>query len=270
MRLKDKVAVVTRVDAGSIAQATAILFAKEGARVVLLGGGEQDGIETAALIRKGGGDSLLLNLDISKELEVEQACEDILRAFGGLDILVNNDGVFAYRGLDATIEDWQNSLKANVISGTTLIGRYAADAMKRQKKGAIVNVVTLSGPLRQSAACSTAPAAVMQMTSDMSVDLAPDNIRVNCVSHRDVQSATSHENIGRGEQIAEEFLASESAKDLLNRTGKPREVAYAILFLASDEASFITGTHLVVDGGHYSPVKPTLQQQISARVASFS
>ena len=110
----------------------------------------------------------------------------------------------------------------------------------------------------------------MQLSRDMAVDLAPYNIRVNFVSHGDVGSVPSLEDIGPEDQIAQELLAGKSRKHLLNRIGNPREVANAILFLASDEASFITGTNLLVDGGHYGTVKSSFQERISSRVASFS
>ena len=268
MRLKDKVAIVTGVDAGSIGQATALILAEAGVTVVVVGGRAQDGTETVALIRKGGGNALLLNLDIAKERDAKQACEDTVRDFGRLDILVNNDAVFVPRGLEPPDEDWQNSSK--VIGGAALISRYAAEAMKRQEKGAIVNIVTLSGPRPQSTTYSTTSATLMQMTRDMAVDLAPDNIRVNCVCHGNVRSVTSVENTGTADQTEKEPLAVEGPKHLLSRTGKPREVAYAILFLASDEASFITGTHLFVDGGHYSTAKSSFPQHFASKVASFS
>ena len=262
MRLKDKVAIITGVDAAGIGQATALLFAEAGATVVLLGGDEQDGIETISLIRKGGGDALLLNLDIARESDVKQACEDTVRAFGKLDILVNSDAGFVPRASEAGLGSWGRFPRVNAIGNTALMNRYAVEAMKRQDKGAIVNIVTLSGPRPQSAAYGATSAALMQMTREMAVDLAPDNIRVNCVCHGDVRSVKSLENIESPDQTA--------AADLLSRTGRPSEVAYAILFLASDEASFITGTNVVVDGGHYGMVKSSFQQRISSRVASFS
>ena len=268
MRFKDKVAIITGVDAGGIGQAAALMFADAGARVVVMGAGEQDGLETVALIRKGGGNALLLNPDLARERDVKQACEDTVRAFGKLDILINNDAVPVPKGPEPAAEDWQR-FKANNGS-TALISRYAAEVMKRQGKGAIVNIVTLSGSRPQSTTHSTGLATLMQLAREMAVDLAPDNIRVNFVCHGAVQNVTPLENVGATNQIAEEFLAEESQKCLPNRLGKPREVAYAILFLASDEASFITGTHLLVDGGHYSTVKSSLEQHIASRVASFS
>ena len=268
MRLKDKVALVTGVDAGSIGQATALILAEAGVTVAVVGGGDKDGIETVALIRKGGGNALPLSLDIAKERDAKQACEDTIRAFGKLDILVNNDAVFVPRGLEPPLEDWQNSSK--IIGGTALISRYAAQAMKQQQKGAIVNIVTLSGPRTRSTTYSSTAATLMQMTRDMAVDLAPDNIRVNCVCHGNVRSVTPVENTGTADQTAKEPRAVEGLNHLLIRTGKPSDVAYAILFLASDEASFITGTHLFVDGGHYSTAISGFQQNISSRVASFS
>ena len=267
MQLKDKVAIVTGVDAGGIGQATALMFAEAGARVVVMGRSEEDGFETVALIRRGGADALLLNLDLAKERDVKQACDEIVRAFGRLDILINNDAVLVPKGFEPAGENWQKALKAKNC-GNSLISRYAAEAMKRQEKGAIVNIVTLTDPPPQSMTYSTSLAAQMQLARDMAVDLAPDNIRVNFVCHGAVRNVTSLENIEN--QIVEESLAGESPKHFINRMGKPREVAYAILFLASDEASFITGTHLLVDGGHYGTVKSSLEQHIASRVASFS
>ena len=132
MRLKDKVAIVTGVDAASIGQATALLFAEAGATVVLMGPNEQDGIQTMTLIRKGGGDALLLNLDIAKESDVKQACEDTVRAFGKLDILVNSDAVFVPRGSEAGVGGCERSPTVNAIGSTALMNRYAVEAMKRQ------------------------------------------------------------------------------------------------------------------------------------------
>ena len=266
MRLKDKVVIVTGVDAGSIGQATALMFADAGAKVVIMGGSEQDAFETVALIRKGGGDALLLNLDLAKECDVKEACDDTVRAFGRLDILINNDAVLVPKGWGLAGEEWQKPFKAN--SGATTLSTFAAEAMKVQGKGAIVNIVNLSAPQLQSMTYSTSLAALMQLARDMAVDLAPANIRVNFVCHGAVRSGTSLENIE--DKTAEESMAGESQKSLVNRMGMPREVAYAILFLASDEASFITGTHLLVDGGHYGSMKSSFQQQISSRVALFS
>ena len=268
MRFKDKVAIVTGVDAGGTGQAAALMFADAGARVVVMGRREQDGLETVALIRKSGGNALLLTPDLAREDDVKQACEDTVRAFGKLDILINNDAGLVPKGLEPAAEDWQ---RFKVNNGcTALISRYAAEVMKRQGKGAIVNIVTLSGSRPQSTTHSTGLATLMQLAREMAVDLAPDNIRVNFVCHGAVQNVTSLENIGAGDQTAEEFLAGAGQKRLVNRMGKPREVAYAILFLASDEASFITGTHLLVDGGHYATVRSRLEEHIASRVASFS
>jgi NAD(P)-dependent dehydrogenase (short-subunit alcohol dehydrogenase family) len=248
-----------------------MLFAQEGARVVVAGISDEAGIETVALIRKQGGEALLLNVDIASEIDIKQACEETLRAFGKLDILVNSDAVLVPRGLEVAVEDWQSPHSVN-ITGTALMSRYAAKAMKRREKGAIVNVATIFGSNAQPQFISRAAiqAGPVQMTRDMAVDLAPDNVRVNCVCHGNTRSVTSPENVKQAAQIAEESLTAEGPKNLLSRIGKPREVAYAILFLASDEASFITGAHLVVDGGCYDTVKSNYQPHYSSRVASFS
>ena len=251
MRLKDKVAVVTGVDAGGIGQATATQFAEEGAKVLVAGRVEEAGIETVSYIKKQGGEAFFLKVDVAKEDDVKWACEETVRTFGKLDILVNSEAVFVPRGLDAPVEDWQYSLNVNVI-GSAFMSRYAAEAMKRQKKGAIVNVVSTYGLVArpQSTTYSATQGALLQMTRAMAAYLAAYNLRVNCVCHGTVLTPALSEQTRR----MGDMLEGESRKNLLNRVGQPREVARAILFLASDEASFITGTHLVVDGGYSATV----------------
>ncbi|HEX6730927.1 MAG TPA: SDR family oxidoreductase, partial [Pyrinomonadaceae bacterium] len=118
--------------------------------------------------------------------------------------------------------------------------------------GAIVNLGSISSFVAQPSfvTYSSTKAAILQMTRNMAMDLAPFNIRVNCVCPGTILTRASEEHMAKVGMTKEEFIASEAPKHLLNRVGDPREVAYPILFLASDEASFITGTHLMVDGGY--------------------
>jgi NAD(P)-dependent dehydrogenase (short-subunit alcohol dehydrogenase family) len=250
-RLQDKVAIVTG-GAGGIGQATAILFAEEGARVVIADINESAGAETVSQIKEQGREAIFMLTDVSQEDDARRVCEKALSTFGKLNVLVNNAAAFVLKGLDATVADWQHSLNVNVI-GTSLMSRYAAEAIKQvDGSGAIVNLGSVSGFIAQASflTYSAAKAAIIQMTRNMAMDLAPMNIRVNCICPGTILTRASYDYMECSAMNFEEFVAAEAPKHLVGRLGQPREVAAAILFLASDEASFITGTSLVVDGGY--------------------
>lgn len=248
-RLKDKVAIVTGGAAG-IGQAAAILFAEEGAAVVIADTDATAGEECAAQIRAQGRQAIFVQTDISIEDHCRRVCDEAVRAFGRLNILINNGAAFVLKGLEASVADWEKSLSVNVI-GTALMSRFASEYMK-QGGGSIVNLGSISSFVAQPSfiTYSATKAALVQMTRNMAMDLAPFNIRVNCVCPGTILTRASYDHLERVGQTLEEFVAEQGPKHLLNRVGDPREVAYAILFLASDEASFITGTHLMVDGGY--------------------
>ena len=249
-RLKGKVAIVTGGGAG-IGQATAILFAEEGAQVIVADIDETAGAATAATIRDQGGRAVALLTDVSRESDAQAVCESAVRSFGRLDVLVNNAAAFVLKGLEATVRDWEKVLSVNVI-GTALMSRYAVQGMKKGGGGAIVNLGSISSFVAQPSfiTYSATKGALVQMTRNMAMDLAPFGIRVNCVCPGTILTQASHNHMERVSQTLEEFTVHEGAKNLLGRIGEPREVASAILFLASDEASFITGAHLLVDGGY--------------------
>jgi NAD(P)-dependent dehydrogenase (short-subunit alcohol dehydrogenase family) len=249
MRLKDKAAIITGAGAG-IGQATALLFAEEGAKVAIADVDCESGEKTARAIKGRGGEAIFLEADVAKEEDAKRICDETVRQFGGIDILVNNAAVFILKGLEATYEDWQRSLSVNLI-GTALCSKYAAEQMRKQGRGAIVNLGSISSFIAQPGfiTYSATKAAIVQMTRNMALDLAPE-IRVNCVCPGTILTSASYRHIEKAGITLEQFKSEEGAKHLLNRIGEPREVAYAILFLASDEASFITGTHLMVDGGY--------------------
>ena len=252
-RLKNKVAIVTGGAAG-IGEATALLFAEEGAGVVIGDVNQAQGKRAAEQIKSQGRQAIFVSTDISSEDDSRRLCDEALKEFGRIDILINNAATFVLKGLEATVEDWQKSLGVNVI-GTSLISRFASEAMKNNDggkgKGAIVNLGSISAFIAQPnfVAYSSTKAAMVQMTRNMAMDLASFNIRVNCVCPGTILTQASE---GHCKQLGislDQFKTEEGAKHLLNRVGYPREVACAILFLASDEASFITGAHLMVDGG---------------------
>lgn len=249
-RLKDKVAIVTGGAAG-IGEATAVLFAEEGAKVVVADLDKTAGEKTVGRIEKSGGEAIFVATDVSDEKAVSRVCDQTLKSFGKLSILVNNAATFVLKGIEAEVEDWERSLRVNVI-GASLMSRYAVEQMKQTGGGAIVNLSSISAFIAQPlfVTYSATKAALLQMTRNMAMDLAPFNIRVNCVCPGTILTRATEDHMKRIGISFEEFLAQEAPAHLLNRVGQPREVAYAILFLASDEASFITGTHLMVDGGY--------------------
>ncbi len=253
-RIKNKIAIVTGGSAG-IGQAVCELFAEEGAKIVVADIDDQQGEATVASINAAGGTAVFVHADISKEEDARNLTAETLRHFGAVDILVNNAAAFVLKGIEASVEDWQRSLSVNVI-GTSLVSRYAIEAMKRNNdglgKGAIVNLASISSFIAQPqfVTYSATKAALIQITRNLALDLAPFNIRVNAVCPGTILTRASYDHMERVGMKLAEFLAEEGPKHLLNRVGTPREVAYPILFLASEEASFITGTHLLVDGGY--------------------
>jgi dihydroanticapsin dehydrogenase len=253
MRLKNRVAIVTGSGRG-IGQETAYLFAEESAGVVVADINPETGENTVDHIRRKGGEATFIRCDISNEEDVRRMCSEAVKTFGGIDILVNNAAIFVIKGLDATVDEWQRSLTVNVI-GTALCSKHAVEVMKKRGGGSIVNLSSISALIAQPQfmTYSSTKAAILQMTRNMAMDLAPHNIRANCVCPGCIMTPICYDDIEREGITMEEFLRNEGAKHLLNRVGQPREVAYAILFLASSEASFITGTALNVDGGYTVP-----------------
>ncbi len=249
MRLKDKVAIVTGGGSG-IGRATAEALAEEGAKVVVADIDAKGGEESSRTVRERGGACRFVQADISREADAKKIAEETVRAFGRIDILVNNAAAFVLKGFAATVEEWKRSLETNII-GTAMVTRYAVEHMKKNG-GAIVNLGSISSFVAQADffAYSATKAAILQMTRNMALDLGPSNIRVNCVCPGSILTPASLRHMEKIGVTLEEFNRAEGAKTFLARAGQPREVAHAILFLVSDEASYVTGASLMVDGGY--------------------
>jgi len=248
MRLKDKVAIV--VGAGSIrpgmgnGKATAILFAKEGAKVACVDLRLEAAEETVETIKRQGGQAIAISADATKDTGAKKILDGVISNFGKIDILFNNVGVgLGDRGLKITEKDWDMVMNTNLKSIMTVC-KYVVPEMIKGGGGAIVNNASMAAFYGHSNyPYAASKAGVVALTRSLAVGLAKYNIRVNCVAPGLIATPMVEPLMGqRRDSTVEQRVP-------LKRHGKAEEVAYTALFLASDEASFITGQTICVDGG---------------------
>ncbi|HSG89738.1 MAG TPA: glucose 1-dehydrogenase [Pseudomonadales bacterium] len=247
MRLGGKVALITG-GASGMGQSEAMIFAREGARVVVADLLEVEGRQVADKIAAGGGQARFVTLDVTSEAGWEQAVETAVSAFGRLDVLVNNAGISGTFDPDTlSTSAWDALMNVNA-KGVFLGMKHAIPRMRAAGGGAIVNISSISGFVGQPMlhmAYNASKGAVRIMTKAAAVQYAQDNIRVNSV-HPGMMPPMRTSRVSADPEWRSKMLRAVPMK----REGRVEEVAHAVLFLASDDASYITGTELVVDGGY--------------------
>jgi NAD(P)-dependent dehydrogenase (short-subunit alcohol dehydrogenase family) len=249
MRLANQVALITGGTSG-IGEATALLFAHEGAAVAVTGRNEKRGHAVTAAILETGGKAIFLRTDVRKAAECKRAIDETLKAFGRLDVLFNNAGVFyPHDTLECSEEEWDEQIDIN-LKGCFLMSKYALPAMIAQGRGIIIHNSSgwgIVGGDKAVAYCASKGGVVL-MTKAMAIDHGRQGIRVNCICPGDVDTPMLPGDAKMRGLAWKDYLAG-CANRPLGRIGTADEIAKAVLFLASDDSSFMTGTALVVDGG---------------------
>ena len=253
MRLKDKVALVTGGGSG-IGHATAVLFAAQGAKVVVSDLNEANALETVAEIKGKGDNATALTGDVSQNADAEAMVKGTVETYGGLDAVVNCAGVIADKALPKGASPeavWDRVMEVN-LKGTYLVTWHAVRTMEGSGGGSIINIASINGlvgyPIGLGGgfdAYVPSKGGVVQFTKNLAIDYGKKNIRVNCICPGHIET-----------NLIREFLDNPERREWLEqrypmgRVGRPEEIAYAALFLASDESSFVTGAPLIVDGGY--------------------
>ena len=245
-RMDGRVAVVTGAASG-IGGACALRFAREGARIAALDVAKPAAEHRDALA-KAASDVLWAEIDVRDEPSIDRAIGAVLARFGRIDALVNAAGVSGFGAIDALeAAEWDRVLDIN-LKGTYLVSKHAVRPMMAQRSGSIVNLASIEGleGMPQQAAYNASKGGVVVLTRNMAIDYGPLGVRVNCLCPGYIETPmTAMLRGGPLSHIHDRFVAMH----MLGRAGQPEEVAACALFLCSDDASFVTGHALVVDGG---------------------
>ena len=245
MRLKDKVCVITGAAQG-IGEACAMRFAREGAKIVISDVQSDNGEAVAKAIRDGGGEAVFVDCDVSKKSDCDDLIAAAVDAFGRVDVHLSNAAVLVAKDfLDLTEDDWNKTIAVN-LTGFFYAGQSAAAQMVKQGSGTIINMSSINAVVAIPTATpyTVCKGGVLQLTKSMALSLAPHGIRVNAVGPGTI--ATDMGKIMMSNDAARKRVLSRTP---LGRPGEPDEIAAVCVFLASDDASYITGETIYCDGG---------------------
>jgi cyclopentanol dehydrogenase len=246
MRLDGKVALISG-GARGMGAAEARLFAREGAKVTIADVLEREGRQLEAQINETGGQALFIALDVTSEVQWQKAIATTVARFGKLNVLVNNAGIGSYGKVeDKTVEEWDRVMAVNA-TGVFLGTKHAIPEMRKAGGGSIINISSQLGMVAMETVgpeYHTSKGAVRIFTKAAAIQYAKDNIRVNSVHPGPILTPMTANTVADAE-LYKRFLG----RIPMGRYGRPEEIAYGVLFLASDESSYITGSELVMDGG---------------------
>ena len=244
-RLDGKVAIITGGARGQ-GEVEARLFAREGAKVVFGDILDDEGRQVEAAIRQAGGEAAYVHLDVTREADWQKAVETAVSTYGKLDILVNNAGILSRDGIEETSLELWNTVMAVNATGVFLGTRYAIPEMRKAGGGAIVNISSISGMIALGGpAYNASKGAVRVFTKVTAVRHADDNIRCNSIHPGPVRTAMTESTYSDPDKLAQRLRSMP-----LGRLGTSEDIAYGVLYLASDEAAYMTGSELVIDGGY--------------------
>jgi NAD(P)-dependent dehydrogenase (short-subunit alcohol dehydrogenase family) len=249
MKLKDKVAVITGASKG-IGKGIATVFSREGAKVVVADWDEETGEKTSEEIRRSGGDIFFVKCDVSDEEQVKAMVQATIAKYGSINVLVNNAGIGVYKTvLDTTSEEWDRCLAVN-LKGVFLCSKYAIPHIQAAGGGAIVNIASVHSykNVGGTAPYAASKGGVVALTRVMAIDYGRDKIRVNAICPGWIHTPLI-QGIFADAPDPEKAMQDVERRQILGRLGTPEEVGEAAAFLASDEASYITGASLMVDSG---------------------
>ena len=249
-KLQGRIALVTG-GASGIGFATALAFLEEGAKVTIADISEEGGRKAIRNLKALGFDAFFIKTDVSKESDVKNMMSKAVKKFGRLDILFNNAGIFIHGAVDKLTEaEWDRIININ-LKGVFLCSKHAIPQMRKQGKGVIVNNASCNAVIADydDPAYCASKGGVAMLTKAMAVDYARENIRVNAVLFGEIETPMTRYEAKCINANYKEYCKKVAAEHPIGRLGRPEEAAKAVVFLASEDSSFITGAFLNVDGG---------------------
>ncbi|KRT66936.1 MAG: glucose 1-dehydrogenase [Candidatus Dadabacteria bacterium CSP1-2] len=249
MRLKGKTALITGGGEG-IGKATALLFCKEGAKVGITGRTKEK-LDQVIKEAKGSGEIIALPGDVSREVDVKKTVQDFVKKFKKIDILFNNAGVLESGTVTTTtLESWDKTIDINV-KGLFLMCKYVVPLMIKNGGGSIINNSSVAGFIGcpNTVAYCTSKGAVMQFTRSLALDHVNEGIRVNTICPGFIKTKMNEDFIGNPPDAQKQLDVMAAQIVPMGKRGEPIDIAYGVLYLASDESRYVTGSSLVIDGG---------------------